>query len=432
MLRLSSMFTVSAKVVRNLFYTLFLVVLLWTGWTALQPVTEELVLVENPELVLFGAESCPHCQNEKDFLREFSAETGLRWNYYDIVQADNLALYNRYQSALGLLERSGTPFTVIPAHPTGPPVVFVGFDTAETTGVLIKQELDRWRPDSTAQWLLPEDLLDQTFQNTKVLNAAACDEETDCEVVSPYSVSLPWLGTVDFATWALPTATIVLGLIDGFNPCAMWVLVVLLTLLIAMKDKRKMWLIGGIFIFVSAVVYYVFIVAQNMLLQFLGLNFWILKAIGLLAVGAGLFYLYEFLTVEAGVCTVTNTKQKQKILSRMKLLIQPKVLPATLLGVAALAFSVNLIELACTAGLPVIFNGLLQFWEVPTLAQHGYISLYILMYMLDDIIVFAIAVKTLQLVSFSGKFSKASNLIGGVLMLILGTLLIYNPSLLSF
>ena len=420
----------SAKVTRNFFYTLFTLAVIWVGWTAFNP-TPEAVRVEDPELVLFGAESCPHCQDEKAFLRELATDTDLTWNYYDITNIDNLDLYDHYRTQLGLQDRSGTPFTVVPAYPTGPPTVFIGFDTAETTGSQIAAQLARYRADTTATWVLPEDLVVQTFTDTEVVNAAACSEETDCEVEGEYSITLPYFGAVNLAALALPTATVVLGLVDGFNPCAMWVLLLLLTLLLATKDKRKMWLIGGIFILASGITYFVFIIAQNVLLQFLGVNFWMLKAIGLLAIGAGLFYLYEFLTVEMGVCTVTNPEQKQKIAARMKMLIQPKVLPATLLGVVGLAFSVNLIELACTAGLPVIFNGLLQFWEVPPMLQYGYIGLYVIMYMLDDLVVFAIAVKTLQIVGFSGKFSKVSNLVGGVLMLILGTLLIYDPSLLS-
>jgi len=419
--------TIPATFVRNLFYLLFVAALIWTGWILFNPPAGE-TFTPNPDITLFGSESCPHCQDEKAFLRDLSAETGATWNYYEIEKKESRELYDIYRDAFGLNGRSGTPMTFLSAVPGETATVFVGFGEPETTGEGIRNVLASLPPEAVS----PDILLEVGIPEVTVINAAACGEETDCEVVSPYSVNIPYVGVIDFATWALPTATVVLGLVDGFNPCAMWVLVVLLTLLIATKDKKKMWLIGGIFIVVSAITYYFFIAAQNVLLNMLGLNFWVLKGIGLLAIGAGLFYLYEFLVVEAGVCSVTDGAQKKKLADRMKLLISPKVMPATLLGVVGLAFSVNLIELACTAGLPVIFNGLLQFWDVPFWGQQGYIGLYILMYMLDDVIVFAIAVKTLQLVGFSGKFSKASNLIGGVLMLFLGILLIYNPSLLSF
>ena len=103
-----------------------------------------------------------------------------------------------------------------------------------------------------------------------------------------------------------------------------------------------------------------------------------------------------------------------------------------ILGVMFLAISVNLIELACSAGLPVIFTQVLAMNDLSTLEYWIYIFIYIFFFMIDDLIVFAIAVKTMELTGITTKYTKYSHLIGGLLMFIIGILLIVKPEWLMF
>ena len=97
-----------------------------------------------------------------------------------------------------------------------------------------------------------------------------------------------------------------------------------------------------------------------------------------------------------------------------------------------LAASVNLIELACSAGIPVIFTQLLAMNDLNNISYFIYILIYIICFMLDDLIIFIIAIKTMELTGISTKYSKYSHLIGGILMFIIGILLIVKPEWLMF
>ena len=82
----------------------------------------------------------------------------------------------------------------------------------------------------------------------------------------------------------------------------------------------------------------------------------------------------------------------------------------------ALAISVNVIELACSAGLPLIFTQILAMNKVRRIAKLIYLLLYILFFMIDDIIVFAIAMFTFKVTGISTKYTKYSHLIGGIII----------------
>ena len=120
------------------------------------------------------------------------------------------------------------------------------------------------------------------------------------------------------------------------------------------------------------------------------------------------------------------------IFSKIKKFTHEKSFVIAFFGIIALAASVNLIELACSAGIPVIFTQLLAMNDLSTLQYWVYIILYILFFMIDDLIIFAIAVKTMELTGISAKYSKYSHLIGGILMLVIGILLIVKPEWLMF
>jgi hypothetical protein len=164
----------------------------------------------------------------------------------------------------------------------------------------------------------------------------------------------------------------------------------------------------------------------------IGYNFWIQKVIGIIAVGAGGFYFYEAFCKDPNVCKVTNLKQRHNILERMKKVVQYSTWPLMLGGVTILAISVNMIELVCTAGLPAIFTQILASNAVGNVEQYLYFCLYILFYMIDDLVIFLLALFTMKVAGLTTKYRRMTFILGGIMMYFLGILMIFFSELLIF
>ena len=240
-------------------------------------------------------------------------------------------------------------------------------------------------------------------------------------------INLPFVGNVNALTFSLPLLTVIMGLLDGFNPCAMWTLLFLISLLLGMQDRKKMWLLGTAFIAASAAVYFMFMAAWLNLIILLGFMVWVRIALGLLALFGGGYSLKEYFTNKDNTCKVEESDNKQKIFERLKAVVQHNSLWLALGGIIALAFVVNLVELICSAGLPAVYTQVLAINELPGWQHYFYILLYIFFFMLDDMFVFIAAMVTLKLTGLTTKYTRMSRLIGGVLMLIIGLLLIFKP-----
>ena len=212
----------------------------------------------------------------------------------------------------------------------------------------------------------------------------------------------------------------------------MWVLITLLTLLINTHDMKKVWVIGGTFLFVSGAIYYLFIAAWLNVFLLIGYNFWVQKVIGIVAIGGGGFYLYEAFGKDPNECSVRDLSARQRTIAKMKHILEISAWPAMILGVSILAISVNMIELVCTAGLPAIFTQILAFNDITDLARYWYIFIYIILYMIDDMVIFGIAVYTLHATGMTTKYRRFTMIFGGVLMYSLGILLIFAPNALMF
>ena len=200
-----------------------------------------------------------------------------------------------------------------------------------------------------------------------------------------------------------------------------------------MKNKKRMWILGLTFLVASGLVYMLFMLAWLKVAVAL-LKTWFQYIIALVALAAGIYNLYNCYKTrkqESG-CTVTDNKKRKKIISKIKKIVSEKKFVIALLGIIALAFSINLLELACSAGLPVLFTQLLSLNNLSTLEYMIYIIIYIIFFMLDDIILFSIAMVTLKVTGISNKYTKYSHLIGGIIMIIIGLLMIFKMEWLMF
>ena len=240
---------------------------------------------------------------------------------------------------------------------------------------------------------------------------------------------VPILGEITAKKVSLPIFSSVVGLVDGFNPCAMWILVFLITMMFNMKDRKKMWILGLTFILTSGVVYLLFMVSFLNIATFLTKVKLIRLGISIFAIIFGMTNIYRYavsLNTDAG-CDVTDAKKRSKIMEKIKKITNEKKFILALLGIIVLAASVNILELLCSLGLPVVFIEVLSLNNLSNIEYVIYFGLYILFFLIDDILVFVIAMKTLSIKGISNKYTKYSHLIGGIIMVLIGILMVVKP-----
>lgn len=223
-----------------------------------------------------------------------------------------------------------------------------------------------------------------------------------------------------------------MGALDGFNPCAMWILLFLISILITMKEKKKRLILGSTFIMTSTIMYFLFMVAWLNFALFVGATSWIKMLVAFVAITGGIINLKNSLFKKNNGCSIVSDKKRVKMFDKIKKFTSQKSFILSILGIIVLAVSVNVIELLCSAGLPVIYTQILALNNVSTLQYYLYIMLYMIFFMFDDMLIFIIAMSTLKLTGISTKYSKISHIVGGILMIIIGLLLLFNPGLLMF
>lgn len=259
------------------------------------------------------------------------------------------------------------------------------------------------------------------------------NEEIKPETSEENDYNIKFIKNINLKNLSLPVLSILLGIIDGFNPCAMWVLLFLITMLINMKDRKKMWILGISFLLTSTLVYLLFMVSWLNLLSYVNKIAFIRFIISLVAITAGALNISNYLkTRKISGCTVVDEKKRKYIFQKIKDIVKEKKFILALLGIITLAVLVNLVEIACSLGLPVIFMQILSINNLTTFQTSIYIGLYLLMFMLDDLIVFIISMTALRVTGLSTKYTKYTHLIGGIIMILIGLLLVLKPEWLSF
>jgi thiol-disulfide isomerase/thioredoxin len=366
-------------------------------------------------LYFFYGDGCPHCAKEEPFLKKMEEKySNLKVNSYEIwYNSENRNLMIEFGKKLNATV-NGVPFTIIGDK------YFTGWLDEESTGKQIEQEIICAVEDGC------RDILSEINDG---------ENKTDTSVTVskiPETLTLPFIGEIKTKNLSLPILTIIIAALDGFNPCAMWTLLFLISLLLGMQNKVRMWTLGTAFIAASAGVYFLFLSAWLNLLLFIGLIIWIRLIIGLVALGGGGFYLREFFKNKEGTCIVTKSEKRKRIFDKLKSLTHETNFWLALFGIILLACAVNLVELICSAGLPAVYTQILSLSDLKTWQYYAYLLLYIFVFMLDDMLIFFTAMITLQVTGVSGKYQRISHLIGGILMLLIGILLLFKPEWLMF
>ncbi|MGD2045878.1 MAG: NrdH-redoxin [Gemmatimonadota bacterium] len=356
-----------------------------------------------PDVLLYFATGCPHCERALVWLGGLSAtHPELRIETHDVAR-DRAAL-----EALQALARArGLGGVSVPTFVIRGDEVHVGFGSAETTGRMLEELLMPPPADGGAP------------SQGAVAGVGGLDDA---------SVSLPFFGVVRLDEVGLPAFTVVVGLLDGFNPCAMWVLLFLLSMLVHVQSRARMAAVGGVFVGVSGLVYYAFMAAWLNAFLLLGIARWIQIGLGGLALVMGLLNMKDFLWLGAGPSLAIPESAKPGIYARVRRIVTAEKLGAALGTAAVLALLVNTVELLCTAGLPALYTRILTLRELPTLTYHAYLALYDVFYMLDDAIVLGIAIVTLSNRRLQAGEARWLKLASGTVMLALGVMLIVEPS----
>jgi cytochrome c biogenesis protein CcdA/glutaredoxin len=391
------------------------------------PFVQAVTPVNAGELVtvtVFERDDCAHCQDEKAFLEALKQELPyLRVQERDIIESDE-----HKQEFIRIAEQlelpKATPITVVNG------VVLQGFGTAETTGKALRKLIE----DNLEK---PPVDFDEALASGSLISSdtfgATCDSEEECTTgPSEYWVNVPFYGPVEVMQYSLPAMSLVLGFVDGFNPCAMWVLVMFLAILMEAGSRRRMFEMAGLFILAEAIMYYLILNVWMTTWDFVGLDHIITPIVGTVALLAGTWFLYLFFKNDT-TCKVGDMNTKRKTTEKIREYAGKPMTIAVAVGILGLALSVNIIEFACSIGIPQTFTKVLDINYLSWAGKQWYNFLYILMYMVDDLIVFGIALYSFDKIGLTtAKYTRASHLIGGAIMVLLGLIMLFKPELLVF
>jgi glutaredoxin len=348
---------------------------------AAQPTAAEPVRID-----LFTREGCPHC----DTARRFLAQLADRRPEIEIVEHDVIADSGALQRLKALaaeaqVEQPGVPAMYVSER------LFVGFGSADTTG----RDIEDW--------------LDNRRQRER-------------------GVKIPIVGHVSSDEVGLPLFSLLLGLADGFNPCAMWVLLFLLSMLVNLRSRARMAWIAGTFVAVSGVVYFAFMAAWLNLFLFLGAARWIQLALGTVAIVIASIHIKDCFALGKGISLSIPRSAKPGIYARVRRILQAEHLGAALGLAVVLAVMVNMVELLCSAGIPADYAQVLASHDLPWWKSYSLMGLYIAAYVLDDSAMVAVAVVTLSKRKLQERGGRILELVSGAIMLMLGLLLVFRPA----
>jgi glutaredoxin len=375
--------------------------------------------VEGPEVLeVFTREGCPRCAEAAVYLEGLKARRpGLTVVVRDVMEP---AARERLEA---LAAAKGIEALGVPAFAVGDALV-IGFsgDGGRVEALLAAAEGGA----GAGRCALAEgEFGAEACAQTRAQEAGAGP------VDAPDAVDLPVFGVVSAQALGLPLFTLALGLIDGFNPCAMWVLLFLLSVLAGLGSRRKMALIGGTFVVVSGLVYFAFMAAWLNVFLLIGASRAVQVVLGVIAVAASSIHIKDFFAPGTGPSLSIPAAVKPTIYARVRGIMRAEAPAAAIAGAAALAVLVNLVELLCTAGLPAIYTQVLSAQGLASWQRYAYLGLYNLAYMFDDAVMVGIAVVTLSRTKLQERAGRQLKLLSGLVMLALGLALIFAPSLLT-
>lgn len=372
-------------------------------------------------LYLFHGDGCPHCAAEIEYLNSIEK----KYDNLEIVKYE--VWYNEENSNFltQVKESFGVNNSFVPATIIGNTLI-TGY--SDSIGNKIERAINYYSKNDYTDQI--QKIKDGTFDKE---NYKDDFEESEKKTDDDVTIKVPIIGKVNLKRVSLMTSAVVIGLIDGFNPCAMWILLFLISVLIGMKNRKRMWAIGLTFLTTSALVYMLIMLSWIQIAVKITTVIWVRNIIAVIALIGAIVNIRSYIkSRKDSGCDVVNDKKRKNIFNKIRKFTSEKSFILAILGVIGLAVSVNLVELACSAGLPLVFTELLALNNVSDSMKFLYTVVYIVFFLLDDLIVFFIAMFTMKITGISTKYNKYSHLLGGIIMLLIGLLLIFKPEWLMF
>jgi hypothetical protein len=344
------------------------------------------------QVYFFYLPGCSHCEAQEHFNQKLQNEyPSINITREDATTPAGIALLSQMLDERGIEEEPDFPITIFGNQ------VFGGWESEETTGATIEEALQQCL-------------------------AGNCPPPTGEE--PKHKINLPFIGEIALSDYSLPALAVVLGLVDGFNPCAMWVLVYLISVVATLRDKRRIWLIVGSFVLASGILYFLFMTVWLNLFLFIGYVKTVTIVIGLIALGGGILQIKGFIeTKGAVVCEVTGEESRKKTMTKVQEIVSSPLTWGILVGIIVLAFTVNAVEFVCSAAIPAVFTQVLSLASLSTFQYYGYILLYVFFFMLDDLVIFGTAAFALTS-SLGDRYAKYTRPVGATILIILGLLLL--------
>jgi thiol-disulfide isomerase/thioredoxin len=347
------------------------------------------------ELVLFWGDGCPHCEAERAFLEELQADhPALVIRQYEVWNnAANRQLFVETAAAAGV-EARAVPTTFIGDR------VWIGFSSA--TGDEIRT------------------VVDAALQGEVI-------ESSDARIVD-----VPFVGDVDLGGRSMLLSTVIIGFVDGVNPCSLWVLSILLALVLHSGSRRRVALVGAVFLLVTSAMYGLYIVGAYTALSYAEFLPWIQRSVALIAIVLGLVQLKDGFGIAGGPSLGVSEQARPGMYQRMRgLAVVDRPIAALLGATAALAVGVSLIETPCTLGLPILWTNLLTENDVPFTGAAVLFVVYLAVFLLDELIVFVAVVATMRSLKVQEHHGRALKVISGMVMITLGAVMIASPEALE-
>lgn len=366
-------------------------------------------------IYFFYGDGCPHCVAEEALLNKVEFENkNATVHRYEVWRNSKNADFLSELGGKFNWDMRGVPFTIVGEK------TFIGYLSENTTGAQIKNAADECSAYGC------RDLVGEYLQDKKTAVADLKQEKVSDKI------QLPIFGEIDAKKISLPILTFVIAALDGFNPCALWILLFLIGLLVGMREKKKMLILGSAFIISSAVFYFFVLAAWFNIISLIGLVFWLRFAIGLVAIYAGYYNLKRYFSGRNSTCEVVDESKRKKLFNRIKDIVAREKILLAVIGVIMLAVSVNFIELVCSAGFPAVYSQILALAELPRWQYYAYLSFYSLIFVLNQIIIFLFAFFTFKMKALNPQITRWIYLIGGAIMVIIGILLLFKPTWLMF
>jgi len=347
---------------------------------------------EGYKVHFFYLPGCSHCEEQRPFNDKLKATyPSIQIVEHDATTPAGIALLHEMLGDLGIEDEPDFPITIFGNQ------VFGGWESENTTGRAIEEAL-------------------------KKCLVGNCPPPTRGE--PKHKITLPLIGEIVLSDYSLPALAIILGLVDGFNPCAMWVLVYLISIVATLRDRKRIWLICGSFVLASGILYFLFMTAWLNAFLLIGYVKGVTIVIGLVALGGGTLQVREVIkTKGAVVCEVTDEESRTKTMTKVQKIVSSPLTFGILAGIIALAFTVNAVEFVCSAAIPAVFTQVLSLSNLSTFQYYAYILLYDVFFMFDDLIIFGTAAFALTS-RLGDRYAKYSRPVGATILIILGVLLL--------